>query len=157
MEFHGYTGISPTKLYHTSKTLVTQLEQRAQRVNFKPKGLWYSIGGAWIEWMQSEMPSWYTAAAHLYEVELSPDARIVRLTSERDLAAFEDGFSVDDATTGRIRSIDWERVAGLWDGIEFSPYVWSARMKYMWYSMVDVPSGCVWNTDAARVRHVASR
>ena len=51
-------------------------------------------------------------------------------------------------------TIDWQKVAKKFGGIEFNPYTHQVikRIKngkkqilIMWYNTIDVPSGCIWN------------
>lgn len=157
MDFHGYTQISPTGFYHTSRKPVPQLEHRVQHAHpaFKPRGLWYDVGGAWIEWMESEMPEWYASSRFLYSVVVSPAARILRITSGRELEDFMATYGSLHPTTGRFPVPNWVAIADEWDGIEFSPYMYELRCDYIWYSMVDVSSGCVWNPGVVSLELVA--
>lgn len=119
--------------------------------HFKPSGLWYGIDDAWIDWVSSEMPNWLHELK--YEVELSPSASLLVLSSAREIIDFTRKFH-DEA----LRQIDWSRVAKEYDGIEINPYEkwgvlndgdnelgWSLMM---WYSAWDCSSGCVWNSKA---------
>ena len=51
-------------------------------------------------------------------------------------------------------TIDWQKVAKKFGGIEFNPYIHQVidpiingkiKIIMIWYTTVDVPSGCIWN------------
>ena len=51
-------------------------------------------------------------------------------------------------------TINWQKVAKKFGGIEFNPYIHQAinpikngkkTIMIMWYYTVDIPSGCIWN------------
>lgn len=157
--FHGFTGISPSGFYHASRVPIGRVNDRPQPPwpSFKPRGFWYDVGGAWVEWMRIEMPSWYDESRFLYSVSLSPAARILRIRGSRGLERFVGKYAATHPSMGKFPVPDWAAVAREWDGIEFSPYRHELRAEHIWYSMVDVPSGCVWNPGAVSLELVAHR
>jgi hypothetical protein len=51
-------------------------------------------------------------------------------------------------------TIDWQKVAKKFGGIEFNPYIHQVinpikngakKIIIIWYTTVDIPSGCIWN------------
>jgi hypothetical protein len=131
----------------------------AQRDPYKPRGLWYSRGSAWLEFVRREYRSAYSPRHHVYAVDLtapvvpyglrSRDGRraLVRLDSAQALRAFTTEF-------GDLTAINWAAVATKYVGIEIAPYQWSCRTSLQWYYGWDVASGCVWDADAVQLTYL---
>lgn len=114
----------------------------------KPRGLWYAPGTAWIDWMQSEMPSWLAAVNHVYTVQpiyaqggLNSRGGVLQLQTPRAMRDFSRRFAVEGG-----REINWPEVTDFWDGIEIIPsqYDMTGDMTMLWYWGWDIPSGCIW-------------
>ena len=122
-----------------SKHLVFKPIENKQ-TSHKPIGLYYSIGNEWRDWCKSEEPTW----VHKYNFELiiNPE-KILILDSYEEIKGFNQlyckGFDVD-----------WERVCKQYYGIELNPYLYESKFEFMWYSMWDVASGCIWNKKAIK-------
>lgn len=116
---------------------------------FKPRGLWYEIGGAWREWCAAERCDW-VSGRRLYRLELNGE-NVLRLGTDAEIDAFTERYMVAlypgqrvhglDSTFG---AIDWRPVAAVWDGIEIMPYCYESRFRHMWYYGWDCASGCLW-------------
>ena len=70
--------------YCNNKTLkVKDIAQHFQ-ITSKPLGLWYEIDGAWLKWVESEMPEWkhqrYTGA---FKIEVDLSKMLVLRTNRR--------------------------------------------------------------------------
>lgn len=132
-----------------------------QAVTFKPRGLWFGFGNAWIEWCRSEMPQW--VRQHTYEVEPN-GANILMLKTEADFLAFNREYKADyyEEDGRRIEGmkillgIDWPKLASEYAGIEIPVYLWKFRLhpEFMWFYGWDCASGCIWNVRDIELRHV---
>tara|TARA_R100000908_G_C3636881_1_gene75038 strand:- start:22 stop:555 length:534 start_codon:yes stop_codon:yes gene_type:complete len=105
-----------------------------QKINMKPKGLWYGIGNSWIDWVRTEMPEWETEQA--YALSLNKSSMLTIRTYE-ELIEFDKQYSEGEY-------INWMEVAKKYDGIEIAPYISRARFEILWYYGWDVASGCIW-------------
>ncbi len=123
-------------------------------LGFKPDGLWVSDDDdemTWPAWCwQEQFRLHKLACAHA--VALAAGARILHLSSARDIDSFTDAFSVD-RHPGILWSrlfIDWDAVAARWQGIIISPYIWERRLGdgAEWYYAWDCASGCIWDLAA---------
>jgi hypothetical protein len=129
--------------------------KRGQQIFFKPSGLWYGCGDAWIDWLKFEMPDWLSDGAYLYEIKLGPGMLFLRTIEE--ILAFNKKFGVS-GPAGRYErpesktDVDWRRVADRWSGIEICPYQYNLRMSpfAQWYYTWDVASGCIWGPKPPR-------
>jgi hypothetical protein len=126
--------------------------KRQQQIERKPLGMWYGFNDSWISWCLSEEPCWLTP--YIYEVVLNED-RILKISGEKEFDEFEAAYGQRDEffdkfvpsfDVGFRDKIDYTRlVAEGHHGIEINPYLWSRRLKRMWYYGWDCASGCVWN------------
>lgn len=111
----------------------------------KPDGFWYEVDGDWRRWCESEMPQWMEGL--LYEVTISPNVRLLRITSLTEFDAFHREYvTVEPYPGARTLYPDWTRLAAQYDGIEIAPYQWDRRMTFetFWYYGWDCASGCLW-------------
>lgn len=138
---------------HNTKEPLGELRAVAQdREWMKPRGLWYGVGEAWLEWCRSEMPSW--VHGHTYEIALRPRAKVLKLRTVKAVREFHDEY----APKSRWSWPDWARLAKRYDGIEIAPYQWRLRLGWQtWYYGWDCASGCIWHPRAvAEIREVAT-
>lgn len=125
-------------------------------IGTKPYGLWYSDGMAWIEWCLREEFRLHAVVFHnLYSITLKKEANIIRIGTKKDLVAFVDNYKYIPPTFHLITGIYWDKVQGDgYHGVEFSPYWqldWPLLKKVgIWYSGIDVPSGCVWDMNMVK-------
>lgn len=133
---------------HTSKKPIAELGRiETAGTDWKPVGLWYAAGDAWREWCKCEMPEW--SGAFHYEVDVSA-TRLLKLESREQVREFNRRHRF-----GPLGSkLNWPGVQLEYDGIEFIPYFYDLRFErdLIWYYLVDVPSGCVWNVDKIRLK-----
>lgn len=125
-----------------------------QEVDFKPRGLWLSVGRAWEDWCRGE--DWgvstlthrtgVTFAAGANVLTLSTVEGIDKFTAEHCVPIIHDGRPVD------VDFVDWPTLATLYDGIIIAPYQHQRRLSLPWYYPWDCASGCVWNLDVIMVR-----
>ena len=108
----------------------------------KPTGLWYSCGDEWVEWLESEMPSWLNRVNYLYRIEVNQE-RILTLRNPKDFEFLKDNFNSDDGF-----GVNWKKIQDEgYAGIEICPRQSSIKQNYdyLWYSGWDVASGCIWD------------
>ena len=111
----------------------------------KPKGLWYSCGSEWIDWLETEMPQW--TGKHFFSLEIHEDKMLMINTDEK-FELFQKEYGVAGEFDRRsIEGIDWSRVGAEYSGIEICPRMGDTSG---WYYGWDVASGCVWKRDAVK-------
>ena len=124
---------------------------RAMPMNYKPRGLWYACGGAWIDWLRDNAQSWLSFANYLYEVQISES--VLRITSKSDLMKFTKVYN-NKKQEQYGKNADWSRVQGDgYTGIEICPYdkdwSWHSVRKEtiggLWFGSWDAASGCIWD------------
>ena len=141
-ELFGVPLNDPRQNVFISKDEFTGMRPMEQSTGMKPKGLWYSCGDEWIDWVSGEMPEWLAAANYLYEIEISDD--VYEIVSAKGLRQFENLYGVPMG--GGMLQIDWKKVQDDgWAGIQICPYRGEARYSSMWYYGWDVASGCIWD------------
>lgn len=114
--------------------------------HWKPRGLWVSVEGEhdWKDWCEGE--SWGLERMHCAsKVVLKPNANVLLVDTQDKLDAFNAEFGDNDDS---CRSIAWEKVKALYDGVIIAPYQWERRFNYMWYYGWDCASGVIWNLSA---------
>ncbi len=138
-------GINIKRVFYSSQpyTSFRNIQQiSSDSVADKPRGLWYSCGDGWKEWVQFEMPSLFNNYNHLYEITLNPE-RILFISDNANFNMFQD----KDGIQGRWEiMIDWPAVSRDYAGIEICPY-FPKKRDISWYYPWDVASGCVWSKD----------
>lgn len=128
-------------------------EQDLLSVSGKPDGLWVSVPGErdWPTYCR-EGGVYLHDLTHIHEVQLRPYPNILRLSSPLDVDLFHTVYSVPTALSfGRGRDswgVDWPRVASEYAGLVIAPYIYSRRLRYLWYYGWDCASGCIWNLEA---------
>lgn len=140
-------------LHYSAAPIVLERRAYEQKLDFKPQGLWLSVGDDWKRRCESE--EWGTdrlLVAH--HVELVDAANILRLATAEEIDRFTQEFGMPMSKGLRAGYIDWPRVASQWQGVIITPYCWSRRlsMHTMWYYGWDCASGCIW--DLAVIRAV---
>jgi len=144
------------RLHLTSVPIAGKLIDTRQqdRCYFKPRGLWWGVDMAWLEWMETGWPDRYemdlTGPTWLFEVVLPAQTKLLSLQSPNDLDAFTHKYGCGDPDQ-IFCEIDWPSVAQQYDGIEIDPYQWCRRLELGWYYSWDCASGCIWNTDGVQL------
>ena len=113
-----------------------------QPIDFKPKGLWLSVGSEWKEWANRES---FEIGDVQTRIKLRADANIVRIENEDQFDAFDAKYGTQWHGTDMI---NWQKVAKDYQGIVIAPYLWGRRMEPMWYYTWDVASACIWDANA---------
>lgn len=116
-------------------------EKPHQEIEYKPNGLWYGIGTAWIDYTRDTFP--HREQEHMFKIDVDESQmKIIRTLEE--MAAFDEEYGVQHERIPHYRFIDYVRVARDYGGIEIAPYIDGAYGKFMWYNSWDIPSGCIW-------------
>lgn len=128
----------------------------------KPLGFWVSVQGEddWASWCHREE---FGLGEFVYEVTLTPGAKVLWIESAHGIDSFHAIYSVADDFSEHLhndlmlggdfafrqRPIDWAAVAKEYAGIIIAPYQWSRRLNGpMWYYGIDAASGCIWDLGA---------
>jgi len=133
------------RIINTNNETITfrniQQEPPHEKYMTKPKGLWYSVGKSWLNWVRSEMPGW--EGEHLFKITLTN--KIIVLKNKEDCRKFQEqyGYHQTNSLYKDDMIINWQKVSTKYAGVELWNYNDSTfHWTYGW----DVPSGCVWNS-----------
>jgi len=118
--------------------------------SYKPRGLWLSVGSAWKDWGDDEQ---FSIDDEYVELELTESANVLILSTAEELDAFTEKYGCSSLVYGISDhyAIDWPKVANQYQGVIIAPYIYSRRLKLMWYYGWDCASGCIWDANAIRV------
>jgi hypothetical protein len=118
-----------------------------QKIDWKPKGLWWSAGLSWIEWAEDER---FSVGGPVYRLTLDR-SDLLMITTAEELDRFDMEYGRDRANplhgpAKRHDKVDWALVAERWSGIEIAPYIGERRFDgpARWYYVWDCASGCTW-------------
>lgn len=130
------------KYVHYSKTPLKRIYNVCQSLfDFKPVGLWFSIGDNWAKWCRENE---FGIDSLVCQTELFLDLKqFLCITNPVELRKFH--YTYATPSTSKFGNIDWSKVSTQYDGIIIAPYLWECRFEYMWYYGWDCASGCVWN------------
>lgn len=139
-------GYDENKRYILSadKEIRFENQNNIDRIQGKPKGLWYSIGNSWAEYIYNEIPELLDDYNYLYEIKVTNKIKIIDTIEE----AIEFTKRYGDSYGYATESIDWGEVAQDYSGIEIKdPYRFSRTIykQLFWMYGWDIPSGCVWD------------
>lgn len=156
------SAVQALSLIHHGNSYLTKVRSVAQRPDEgqyrgdyeKPRGLWVSVEGDddWASWCRSEGFRNIDAQV-ITRVTLSPDANVLLLANADEIDAFSRAYGFEYRLPGSHivnNPIDWQRVAGDYDGLIIAPYIWDRRIHTgsRWYYGWDCASGCIWNKRA---------
>lgn len=142
------------------------IKKRKQKIDRKPKGLWFGIDDSWISW---SLENYFMGCNHIYEVILDEE-KILRIDNWKDFLEFEkeyEGIPEWKKSLEHFRRerefdlqypeiaiharrftfcdhIDFPRFAQKYRGIEISPFRYERHLESPWYYGWDCASGCVW-------------
>ena len=121
--------------------------------NWKPKGLYYSFGNEWINWVEYSMPQWLSQYPYTHKIEIDR-SKILVLGKDISYNDFDEKYgdfkySFNDKVPGGIK---WLKVMidlkkqdkhGIEIDCPFGPIG-------SWLRTWDVPSGCIWGKRAIK-------
>lgn len=119
-----------------------------QKIDFKPKGLWYGVGNSWTDWCKREMPHWIKEYNHTIEIGLT---NVWTISSCLDLLHFGLTFKARDEIGMPV--INWNKVAKDWAGIEVTNI--DEILKLIppnWFYGWDINSGCIWDLSCVTIK-----
>jgi hypothetical protein len=129
---------------HYSPAEIQTVNDSRQIKHFKPKGIYFSRGTAWLDWTVDEG---YSPNTYIYIYELDPQTpplNILRLDLNT-AAAFVAKYEAPDDGMSLFHSVDWSRVATEYDGVYIVPeLVHSGRHHHLW-SSYDVETLVIWS------------
>ena len=143
--------ISPSDKVHMSQDPNLQfknVDPQNQPDSFKPKGLWYSMGTEWIEFIETAAGMGDRKKDYIYNIDTN-DSTILTLGKENE-KMFLKKYGVKEPTMGKhYYSIDWSSVATKWDGVEI--LINPRELDNFWiWSTWDIASGCIWNINGIK-------
>lgn len=153
------------------KTKNLKLKIKSYKQNtFKPTGFWYSCYSSWYDWVKKEMPEWLFKYIHKINIKTNIITNIQNKDKDKllvinnikdfDILIEEYGF-IEKTISNEYEKyykqiykkekyyctwIDWRKVSKDYGGIEICPLLKDGRV-YLWYSIWDVGSGCIWNIE----------
>jgi hypothetical protein len=126
-----------------SKEIVKRHWYNLPEHSIKPRGLWYSIGDEWIEWVRKNMPEWEHSYNHTIVVD---ESKLLIISTFIELEAFISAYKKDEY------NIDWKAIRSRYMGIEFRNYgdirhrtFDKFNILYTFYWGLDCSCGCIWN------------
>lgn len=136
--------------YPNSRVVITDKEN-IENVNItqterkpKPKGLWYSLGNEWADFLKFDASDWAKTYNNVFILEIDLK-KILKIDSYEMLMEFDRNHS-----DGNMY-VDWGKIQKIgYHGVEIIPYQNDARFSIPWYYGWDVASGCIWNTDCIK-------
>ncbi len=153
----------------------SNLKYKQYKHSLKPNGLWYSLYSSWFNHITFQDMD-YKIKDYIHKIELNkniftnlqnPDSnKILLIKNLNDVAIFTRKYKIAKGNRKKMNMdpkskiyfnysvIDWEKVAKDYGGIEFYPYIKYSSLFfnkkpleiYIWYSSIDISSGCIWNT-----------
>ena len=116
----------------------------------KPKGLWYSCGPVWIEYLTDDYKdqgqTWekkrLAGMTHVYSLRLRRKF-IYSIETEKEFDIFAKRYARKDN-----QAVYWDKLdADGWKGIEID---WIPERDKGWYDGWDCSSGCLWHPKAVK-------
>ena len=161
----------PTPLIHYSdKPLVNPRPTADPGTDGRPKGLWVSVGDAWLidqhkRWLDDKTGRVIGGSAHYphrfkyaNEITIADNSNLLVITNEAEFKAFGDQYAELHSEFGlQGRMIKWRDVRKDYDGIIISPHLknlaeWTSANgnplpipESLWYYTWVVASGCLWD------------
>ncbi len=112
----------------------------------KPNGFWYACYNDWYNWIIEEnMKSFLHKYIHKINIIGKTNIRNKDKNKCLIINNLQD-FDIFYKKYGNKDSIFWNKVVEDYGGIEICPF-FIERKHIFWYSMWDVASGCIWNTN----------
>ena len=121
-----------------------------QSTTHKPDGLWYSVGGEWLEWLEENKEYLHEDFAggsdHDYLLDID-ESRLLIIRTQDELEGFGEEYAQDESG---FFMINWSRVEDDYAGIEIPNLLGYHTHATNWYYGWDVSSGCLWDMSALR-------
>jgi FMN phosphatase YigB (HAD superfamily) len=104
---------------------------------------WYSVGTAWLDWIQSEMPQWLAPCTYAIVLD---ESKMMKVNSKASIQLFRKNY-ISKPNAPKDMAIDWTKLykANV-DVLEFSPYLGHiGGSTDAWYDSIDMASGAIIN------------
>ena len=111
-----------------------------QPVSFKPKGLWFSFGTEWFDFVYREYRRNNDSLQYVYDIKTN-DSKILTIGMENE-SLFLETYGVGNDSD--MVDVDWGKVASDWSGVEILINPRELNERWLW-STWDIPSGCIWD------------
>lgn len=162
------------RLIHYSKKPFQALEtvHQKQKPLGKPKGLWVSVGDAWLRYLtespDERVQSQLAKCTYANHITLKDKANTLLITNTDQFDIFNDKYGspwpcVKNGQPIQGQVIDWERVSTDHQGIIIAPHLreraedeqgmW--KPETIWYWTWVCASGCLW--DSATVETIRTK
>uniref|UniRef100_A0A6C0HF36 Uncharacterized protein n=1 Tax=viral metagenome TaxID=1070528 RepID=A0A6C0HF36_9ZZZZ len=129
------------KFYHLSDKPFTKLRKRKLGIGFKPSGIWLAPSGVWKKYIQEELGGEIPKYEYEFDIDMS---KVLTLNTYKDISEFQEKYK-DKIWKFNQYNINWDLVKKDYDGIYIkNAQIKKARDEFMWYSMFDIESICVW-------------
>jgi hypothetical protein len=116
---------------------------------FKPLGLWYSIGMAWLNWCDGNMEEWIHK--NIIEIDID-ESNLLVIATLGQLKDFIHKYKEPLYPGSNMCGIKWVMVKKDYTGIEIRNYPtlkWADDYFFLnnntWFYGWDVSSGCIWD------------
>lgn len=125
-----------------------------KKTSFKPIGLWYSCGMGWYNFCLDNNFGVYKDC-NIYQLEIDK-SKILSINTIPKLKKFHNKYK---ETKNNYEFIKWNEVYKEYYGIQFCPFLKTKfrketdymQSKLLWYEMIDIDSGCIWNINAIKI------
>lgn len=121
---------------------------------------WYSVGTAWLDWIQGNMPQWLAPVT--YAVEFNSNPRYIDCSTIPNIASFQEMYIPENKIHHpKDAAIDWRKIYDIGvEAVEFYPYLGHISGEVVtfgpprnrkrvtiggWYDSIDMDSGAIVN------------
>jgi len=120
----------------------------------KPNGIWYAFAMSWYETVIGgglDRRTFLGSNPYVYKIDLT--AANIKYLNRDNIREFENTYKQEQNTKP---TIDWNRVANDFDGIELTTDPDSLSNSYPWLRGWDIVSGCIWNAANVTLQRIVS-
>ena len=129
------------KFYHLTDKPFTKLRKRKLGIGFKPPGIWLAPSGVWKKYIQEELGGEIPKYEYEFDIDMT---KVLTLNTYKDVSEFQEKYK-DKIWKFNQYNINWDLVKKDYDGIYIkNAQIKKARDEFMWYSMFDIESICMW-------------
>lgn len=145
----AYIEIYPEdRIVNTNSTIIRKIDVTDQLdISSKPKGMWYSIGTEWLDYVRDNLPN--REEQNVLRVDID-EWRMCILKTYQEKKDFENKYGLKSQwgeKNNTIDQIDWTRVGEDYSGIEIiNPWGDIGH----WLNPWDISSGCIWKPNAIK-------
>lgn len=139
---------------HVSATKINKLVHKKQKISWKPNGIYAAKGNSWLKYMKTHLHD-KTNKIYKYSVVVSKDVDIVTLDTIKSVEKFLRKYGKQ---SDEYYLIDWRKVSKDYDGIYVTKNVIKSYpkneqwiRKYLFITMFDVDTLCIWNNKKIRL------